>query len=619
MRQSEPTFNATKYEELSIKAPGFGGLNLEDLPYNLLINQSPNMVNMMISNGSFGKRYGQSYYCDPFVDSLGGSISGNILSLGIFNSLIFVHIGTKIYTVSGNVLTDTGVTVTAVVGSFFAFNKMLYFMNGHEYLEYNGTSLHTVTPYVPDICINRKPDGSYADLVENFNRLGNAFKNTFNGDGTSTVYKLNQVNLDTTIPIVQVGTTVLATTEYTVDYVNGSITFTTAPVAGTNNVVITAYKTEQEYIDSIVKCKYHSAFGGNNNSRLFIAGNGNSTLFYSDVFDATYFPESQYMTLGGQVGDITGFGEQYSTLVVFKANEVYGITYTYNTGSSTTTTDDKPVFSAYTINSRMGCDVPFSIQLIDNKLTWLHTVNGACVMVSTTIKDERNIQSISRNINGGTINQGLLTETNLKAATSIYYDGKYWIFINSKAYIWDVQNSPYSFTGYPDKDALKLSWFIFDSFKVDCAIIDQDDLIYAKDSRLCTLNNSFEDFGLKIEAHYQTPMMNFGLIDYLKTIKRMYVSVRADTATRIITTYKTEDNMDGEVDDEQIIIPGHLWNQFAYTTFGWTQINFSKTFAKRISIKKVQMLGVLFFNDTPFSDLSISALKFSWLPVKKVR
>ena len=168
----------------------------------------------------------------------------------------------------------------------------------------------------------------------------------------------------------------------------------------------------------------------------------------------------------------------------------------------------------------MGCDCPYSIQYLDNKLTWLSTVYGACTLVSTLIEGERNVQVISRNINGGFRSPGLLQETDLPKARTVNFDGKYWVAINGKVYLWDYTTSPYKYSGNPDFDAQSLAWFLFDNFKVNDWVVDDKDLFHARGDRLVGLTPKFNDFGDPINSYYQTPFMQFGLFDYLKTVKK---------------------------------------------------------------------------------------------------
>lgn len=442
-----PSFKATAYKQLQIAEPCKGGINLRDLEYEQDINQSPNVLNMMYRNGAFGKRYGQKEYHD---------FGATIYSLGYYNDEIITHAGDKIY--KGETQIAEGMPEKK--GLFINFNGMLYFLC-EKFYQYDGT-WKEVEAYIPTILINRKPDGTYSDKNEEYNLIGSGFQNHFHGDGSSKVYKLSEQNLDNkTIKVIIDGTEI--TSGFTVDYTKGEVTFTTAPAQGTNNVEITAYKTVQEDIDKVMKCTLAATYGGNNNSRLFLAGDGNSCFYYSGVADASYFPAQSYARIGNDDDDIQGFGEQYDVLMVFKSNEIYGLDYY---------TDEDGIgrFSSYRINSKIGCDAPNSIQLINNQLTWLSTKHGVCTLVSTAIEDERNVRVISRNIDGGYRVAGLLQEANLQNATSADYEGKYFLVANGRAYVWDYLMSPYANTGKLDADAKRLSWFLFDNFNVDMFI-----------------------------------------------------------------------------------------------------------------------------------------------------
>jgi len=46
-----PNMSPAQYKTMEISSPGFGGLNIEDLEYQLDITQSPAMLNMMVKNG----------------------------------------------------------------------------------------------------------------------------------------------------------------------------------------------------------------------------------------------------------------------------------------------------------------------------------------------------------------------------------------------------------------------------------------------------------------------------------------------------------------------------------------------------------------------------------------
>ena len=465
-----PNFSHTKQKLYEIPAPGRGGLNLEDLEYTLTSNQSPKMLNMMYKNGAFGKRHGQKYLTDE--------LDADILKLGLYEGKVIIHAGTKLYSYENGQVSEIYSGLSDTAGVFINFNKNLYYLNG-AFIEYDGKTCKDVEPYIPEVHINRKPDGSYGDVIEPYNRLGSAFKNTFNGDGTSTVYHLTDKDLDAGSKVV-CEVDLKEVTDFTVNYAEGTVTFKTAPTKGQNNVVITARKTEQEYIDSILNCRLASNYGGNNNSRVFLAGGGNATVFFSYVFDATYWPETNHLTLGNAETDVTGFGEQNDSLMVFKPDSMYRVDYYV-------TDDGTADFTTYIINPKIGCTASDSIQLINNRLTWFSDIYGVCTLVSTLLENEKNVQVISRNINGGYRAEGLMADAKNGNIHSVNWDGQYWISTNGHVYMWDYTVSPYSDTGKPDYDASKLAWHLFDNFYVNDFLIVDTDLIYAKGNRLVGL------------------------------------------------------------------------------------------------------------------------------------
>lgn len=591
-----PSYKATRYSDFRIDTPCLGGLNLCDLEYEQTVNQSPNVLNMMYNNGAFGKRYGQEYY---------KRYNDTIYAVGEYHGEMIVHIGSKIY--KGD--TVIAENIPAKKGHFFNFNRKLYYLC-EKYYEYEST-WKEVVPYIPDILINRSPDGSYeGDLADNYNMLGSGFNTTFHGDGSSTVYRLKAKNLDSTTPICTVDGTKV--TDFTFNAKEGTVTFKTAPVKGTNNVVITAYKTEKQYIDAILNCKYSASYGGANNSRIFLAGGGDSRYYYSGVADATYFPENNYAFIGNSEEDITGFGEQYDILMVFKPKEIYAIEYYVDS-------NNKGAFTTKQVNARIGCDAPNSIQLINNLLVWLSTTEGVCTLVSTNIEDERNVRSISRNINGGIRKEGLLQESHLENVVSTDFDNKYILTVNGKAYVWDYGISPYTNTGKIEQDAKRLSWFLFDNFNVKQFIKQSLKLYYSNGKDLVILNNQYNDFGNPIKSRYQTPFMQFNAVEYLKNVREMYLQIRSDTITAIDITYITDETLTGEKEHERIHTKGALWDDFSWSHFIWRLNNFANVFRRKCSLKKVQMVSVLFENEENDKDMSLTYLGFKYVIVKNVK
>ena len=575
------------------------------------------MLNMMIKNGAFGKRYGQETI---------HTFDGNVLAMGKYDDKLYVHVGTAIYEydpatdTEREIFSDSGMTAA---GTFIVFNRMLYYLNGQLFVVYDGTTAQIVEPYIPDVCINRLPSGEYSDLIDDYNRLGAGFKNTFNGDGTSTKYVLTDKDLDDTPVIAEVDTengTVTYTegNGITVDRTKGEVTFDTAPAHAQNNVVITAYKTDQQYIDSVLNNKYWAAYGGTNNSRLFLAGNGNSVYYFSDVFDATYFPESNYSSVGNGKDDITGFGAQYNILVVFKATEMYAISYSFAQNADG---DYEAQFTSAQINVEMGCDMPDTILYVDNRLTWGSKDWGICTLCSTVIEDERNVRVISRNINGGYREPGLLAEPHLEKAIAFVYEGKYCVAVNGNVYAWDFTNAPYSASDRISVDdaARNIAWFKWNNINLKTYRVLDRKLYYTNGASLNRFTDALNDFGQAIESVYRTPMFDFGAYHILKTIRNVYFLVRGDTPTSIRIKYITDDNTEGETDPANIAITGHLWADFLWSTFGWSMVRYARAFHRKCSIKKIILFGIELYNNDLNKDMSLSGIKVEYMPLKEIK
>lgn len=617
--QQQKTHKAATYDIENLSAPGSGGLNIQDLDYTLPLNQSPKMLNMMLKNGTFGKRYGQtSLY----------TFSGNIRKLAKYKGVLYALVGNTIYKYSsGNATAIYSNDKLAKDGLFINYNRTLYFMNDDIYVEYTGDQFKEVTPYVPTIKINCKPDNKSGDTTENYNRLGSGFEQRYHGDGTSKEYYISipkdgdsdTAGLDSTpLKITVNASTLTEGKDFSVDRNAGKITFNTAPSTGVNNVRITAYKSYGKYKSAITKCKHYAVYGGENNSRLFLAGNGTSNYFFSDVSDGTYFPDNNYASVGNAEDDVTGFGLQYSVLILFKPTEMYQLTYNFTTNQNGV---KQAYFYSSPVNAEMGCDMPDTIRYIDNRLTWGSTQWGICTLCSTLIEDERNVRVISRNINGGYRTSGLLAEDDLEHTLAVNYEGKYIVCCKSgNAYAWDYTNAPYSTSDKytPDTASMNLAWYKWDNFKVNSEVMIDRVLYYANGANLCTLGNGLNDFGKAIIAYYQTPMMDFGSYHMLKTVKKVFIEVRGDTPSHIRITYITDEDPIGENDPEDIFVAGKLYKS-TWRDIGWQVVNFAKTFARKCSIKKITLFGLFLENSEVNRDMSISGIKCEFTNVKEIK
>jgi hypothetical protein len=590
--------------------PGWGGLNVSDLPFRLVDTQSPHMLNMWISDRILASRPGQEWESE--------ALPADILSVykRLYKGYIVFHAGDKLYRKApGSMTADaifTGVSTNK--GSFYAFKGLLLYKNNPDYIEYDGTTARRVAGYAPVVRINGTPAGTGGDTAEAYNLYGAGFRNRFNGDGTSTDYKLTDAGLDSAPAVTAlVGTQEITEgSGLTVNRQTGVVTFASAPAAGQNNVTITAYKTPAEDNAKIAGCRYMISYGGENNSRLFAAGNGSGEYYNFGALDHTYWPDTGYNSAGNKTDDITGFGEQYDTLIVFTSHETYGVKYENNEG--------KAMFPQYLINAESGCDCPWTIELVNNNLVWLNSQRGPMIMTSTVIEDEKNIVPIGRNINEGREGAGLLSEDLLVNAVSADVMGRYWIAVNGNAYLWDYSNFPYVNTGSIEADARAVAWFRFDNIHAAGFCEAPENVFYARGDafvKFVDFKADFETTG--INKIYRTPLRDFGIINYLKNILKIWVTVRADTNTKIMIIYISEQYPNGEAETEEINAYSFGWDKFTWDRFSWSVYNFAVTFRRKVKRKKVQRFAAEFRNAVAGSDMSIAEIKFDYTIAKQIK
>jgi len=172
---------------------------------------------------------------------------------------------------------------------------------------------------------------------------------------------------------------------------------------------------------------------------------------------------------------------------------------------------------------------------------------------------------------------------------------------------------------------------LFDHLFVKQFIKIDESLCYASTksgftTRLIKLNDSFIDLdfnndgeGDAIEAYYMTPFLQFEAVEYLKTIKNLYVQCRGDTASTIDIYNYTDESADPEQDQESIRIGGRMWKQFAWDTFEWFITHWATTLRRNCGLKKVQMASFFFRNNEPNRDMSITHISLQYQIVKYVK
>lgn len=595
-----------------------GGLNVRDIEIQLNNNQSPYMVNLNADDrGALTKRWGQRYV---YPTSLGeGSVHAVYPS---YKGKKVLHHGTKLYTQEGsNQPVEIYSGLNNAKGAFFLFADKLYYLNAGKYIVYDGNTVQDVVGYIPTVTLARKPDGSASESYEDLNLLSAGFKDSFSSDG-STTYKLSRTGLDAT-PVVAVVNNETKTegVHFTVNRTTGEVDFSggsnplgAIPAGSPNNVVITAYKTVSGAADKIKKCKYAILFGGGaNDTRVFITGNPDykNSHFYCGLGDPTYWPESGQVAVGSEDEASVGFAPYYNNLVLFKERSIYLITAQYND------TIEKMLFPVQPLSSDIGCDMPYSIVSVDNMPIFANTIDGVHIIRSTIIESEKNVEPISGNINGASFRPGLLDEPieDLKEATAIAHQGKYYLCVGSKCWVWDFELSPYA-------KERNLTWFFYTNIHANQWFTIGQDLYYAHRDQgvLVSTQAPYNDFGEPILGVWRSKLFDFNLVEWLKNVPEIWLRTRSGEGSTLIIKYYNEN---GEVITQETVPASETasfnWSTFAWDKFTWKVNRFAPTIPLKPRIKKKMYFQIEIMNNGYNENLSILGLTIRYLLAKKVK
>jgi hypothetical protein len=583
----------------------FLGMDVGESATQIDYHHSPDMLNMLNENGELTSRTG---YTRVFAESLGvGKINTMYLYTKIDGTQIFMlaH-GTKLYTQSGDaqptVIYD-GIQNGKI--NMFTVEGKCYIMDGAKILVYDGATIKDVEPYIPVLQISKNPSGGGA-ANEDFNLIGNKWKDSFSGDGTATVYQMSLTGLDSSTVTAVVGTTTITEgSGLSVDRINGKITFTTAPTAGTNNVIITAGKTVSGYADRIKKCTMAIGFGGANDTRTFIAGNPDlpNNMYRSGLYDASYWPENGYYRMSEK---IMGFSKQYDYLIVERPNGKHMVSFNI-------TEQGDISFPSKPINNQVGTIASGSIQIIENNPISL-SKDGVYMIVASNIKDERNVVHISKSIDAK-----LLLESALDNAVSIDYEKKYWLAVNGKVYVLDYTQKS---ERYPNGE-----WYLLDNINVSC-FLEKDGFLYfgsSTDGLVYRLKKSYEtsaynDDGAPINAYWKSAQLTFNAEEMKKYIDSLYLTLKPASKTSVELIYSSDVKEDIPISfDKPLRFNLFDFNNIDFSNFTFYSSSFPKVTKVKVKAKKVIVFQLTVQNNKLDESLSVLSLGIEYRMQTKVR
>jgi hypothetical protein len=580
--------------------------------------RSPDMLNMIPdTSGILNKRTG---YSKVYATALGT----NKPIRGIFSYRktdgTYEHIeavDNKLYkwVIAGTTPTSLYASMADANVSTFEMNGKLYLQDGTNYLEYNGTTVAAPTPFIPTLFTGMVPSSGSGTLYQSFNLLGAGFKNSFSSTVGDTVYKLSLAALDaTTVTITVNGVAKTEGTHFTVDRTAGTINFGagTSPMGavgslGTDNVIVTAYKTYSGYADRIKKCTFNALFEG----RVIVSGNPDyfNSDWHSDLYEPTYFPLSGNSKVGKDSDKITGYLNQYNYLIIFKEDSTFKRKYQLDSTLGS-------IFVDTPLNPKIGCIAPKSIAMINNNPVVLSR-QGVYMLQAGDIEDERNYIHLSQRID-----PRLLLEASYNLAVGVDYGNKYHLAVNGNVYVFDYQNM-----SEPDgnNEYAKLGeWYFWNNIYASHFYVYDNRLYFGSSTagliykvKIESDTNAYSDDGTAIECYWYGKQFSMDSYALKKNVDKMFVTLQPDNRTSCKIYYISDSAISDLIDT----ITQNLFNYlvFNYITFNYVTNRFPTSKRSKVKAKKIIYFQPILKNNTLNESMGIQALEIHYNYVSEVK
>lgn len=485
-----------------------------------------------------------------------------VYGIYFFKGMI-VHSGNKLYK-DGNVI-FTGCKRAKSNG--FVYEDKWYFKDGVNYLEYDGTTIKKVTPYIPTTSIGRSPAGG-GTTYEDVNMLSSRRKNTFIADGAkgeiflpdtgSTEYYLDTQNIDEgAVPFVTVDGALV--NNFTVDYAKGMIKFDEPPMApattGQDNVTIEFQKTTNQ-AEKIMGCTILQVF----DNRVFFSGNPDfpNVLWHCSLNDPGYISDLDYYQEGLDRAKINGMVAGNNALWVFREPSEANTSVFYHT--PTLDADYGKIYPSAHSSVTIGCigkAINFNDDIVFFSERGMEGVSG----------DITTEQAVAHR--SSLIDRKLLGEADYANMVLEEWEGYLLIIIGNKIYLADSR------AVFTNENHMEYEFFYWEMEKPITSAKVHEGILYVgtKDGVYTLTDNE-----CNVESYWVTPKDKFKSPNMLKTTnKRGCVA----EATGDITVYaKVEDT-----DFEEI---------GAYEKV-------SDYFVSRIKRKKFKDIQLKFYSKTRFS------------------
>lgn len=494
----------------------FSGVDFLNEPTLVSITRSPDALNVW---KNYRDAQGTCIETRPGYRKI-AQIGNRINGIYIFSlTKALIHSGTVLYEWSNFPSEPTSETLKQLYADMnnkrSKYNKLdskLYINDGKNYLVYDGTILKKVKDeaFIPRTTISRTAGNmGGGETLQDVNLLQPKRINSFVGDGTSKIFYLDAQNIDsTTVTVTVDNKKQTENSNFTVDRVNGKVTFNTAPskpnLSGEDNVFITFSKTISGYEDRINKCTKALLF----DNRMFFTGNPDfpNAVFHSELNNPAYISDLSYYEDGSSDSSITGMTVGNNVLWIFKNLDQNNANVFYH--EPTLDLEHGKIYPTKQGNVSVGCYVVSTNFQDDIVYLSRYGLEG----ISTEKIDSK--QAIAHR--SFMVDVKMTNENNYKDAMMTEYQGYLLILVNGKIYLADSRQK------YANLDSFGYEWFYWDFTDINPTLLKEynDKLYIGTDNGSIFILEGTNDNGKTIISYWTTPMDNFGYNNQLKTTNK---------------------------------------------------------------------------------------------------
>lgn len=593
----------------------FRGVDLNNSPTNVDKSRSPAAPNMIRDQvGKVRKRMGYTT-----AATAPGRINGHY-ELG---EETLIHAGDKLYRWDGGETFEELGTMADRKSRGFVFEEKLYLLDGTTYQVYDGEALKSVSEgaYVPTIIISRNPTGG-GNAYEALNLLGTKWTESFLGTKDAAAYQLTTEELSDEEVTAQIWSKAdddwidqKEGTDFTVDRAKGIVTFKTPPgeppVAGQDNVKITAAKVRDGYADRVNKCTVFAVFGvGGAPDRVFLSGNPDEPGmdWYSGYTDPTFFPDTQYTKLSRDGGKIVGYAILGNALAAFLDNSTDGRNVIVRTGSL-----DNAGEAVFRIaNTLIGENAVAKDSFASsNKEPLFLTEKGVFAITAEELTGEKISQERSYYIASA-----LIEAAGKEEAVATIYREFYTMALNDTLYLLDLQqknyerNSPYS--------SFQYECYYWPNIPARILWTEGERLCFGtEDGRICKFAvnvdraDSYNDDGEAIDAYWETCDFDGDAFFKSKTFTGIAVRLASAVLTGV-KVYAQKRGLWSQVFDAKDRARYFSWEYIDFAKFVFSSDQTPRTLYGKVKIKKVDKVRFRLQNNELNEPFGIYAFGLEW-------